>query len=269
MLDSWQVSGFYANARLGLPGFWNLSRKHVRVQTLDGRFVKLNRFENRLNPRELQEYCVTLQPSHVYFSILDWLFPERVGKKHKANNARPVGSGEYVVDVDAYVGHRFHPHHDASTVLPVCPVCLDVAKELTIQACTALELYYSDVHVVFSGRHGFHIHVRDFNIRDWTLVNYADLVKSHEAARFRFSKVISLQTFCFDRAHFILSVDPMRVITVPGTLNAETGLKCIYIGDRRTLEYRTIENILWQANTAGDRYGYPEPLRLGVMKPCA
>jgi hypothetical protein len=56
--------------------------------------------------------------------------------------------------------------------------------------------------------------------------------ESHEAARFKFSKTIDLETYVFDRHHFILSVDPMRVISVPNSLNAETGLKCLYIGAR-------------------------------------
>ncbi len=119
-------------------------------------------------------------------------------------------------------------------------------------------------HVVFSGNHGFHIHVLDFAITDWTHMNYSNLVKSHEVARYSFSKAITLQAYCFDRAHFILAVDPMRVITVPNSLNGETGLKCIYTGDRKALERRTVENVLWQATSVKERYGYPEPRRVAM-----
>lgn len=35
---------------------WDLSKKHFHVSPHDGRFVKLNRFENRLNARDLQFY---------------------------------------------------------------------------------------------------------------------------------------------------------------------------------------------------------------------
>jgi len=226
--------------------------------------MKLNKLENRINPRELRRHCIRLSPLHVYFSVLDWLFPERVGKKHKANGAVPVGSGEYVIDVDSYVFHRRHSHHHISKTCNVCADCLEISKELTIHACLALEWYYSNIAVVFSGKRGFHIHVLDFDVDDWTHRGRDDLVKRHEAARFRFSRTVALETWCFDRAHFILSVDPMRVITVPDTLNGETGLKCIYIGDRKALEARTIETILWQAQSTRERYGYPEPRR--VMK---
>ncbi len=37
---------------------WNFSRKHFRLETLNHLWVKLNRFENRLNGRELKKYCV-------------------------------------------------------------------------------------------------------------------------------------------------------------------------------------------------------------------
>jgi len=258
MFEPWQISSFYINTKLQVPKLWNLSRKHVRIKILDGRFVKLNKFRSRFNSRKLQDYCVTFSPLHVYFSVLDWLFPERVGKKYKGNYAVPFGSGEYVIDIDAYIAHRWHKHHNYSRVLKVCPLCLEIAKELTIEACLALEWYYSDIHIVFSGRSGFHIHTLDFAPKDWTRINYDDLIKSHEVARFKFSKAITLQAYCFDRHHFILSVDPMRIITVPNTLNAETGLKCIYIGTRKNLEFRTVENILWQARALKERYGYPE-----------
>lgn len=257
MLEPWQISSYYINSKLDVPSSWGLTRKHVRIETLKCRFVKLNKFRTRLNSRKLKDFCITFAPKHVYFSVLNWLFPERVGKKYKGNYAVPVGSGEYVIDVDAYIAHRWHEHLYSET-LEVCPICLQIAKELAIDACKALEWYYRDIHIVFSGRSGFHIHVLDFDVSDWTRINYNDLIKSHEVARFKFSKAITLQAFCFDRAHFILSVDPMRVITVPNTLNGDTGLKCIYVGDRKALERRTVENILWQAKALEVRYGYPE-----------
>ena len=230
----------------------------MRLKTLDNKFVKLNKFENRINAKELRDYCVHISPVHVYFSVLNWLFPERVGKKYKGNCAVPIGNGEYVVDIDSYLFHRWHKHR-FSKVWNVCRACLEVSKELTIQACLQIEEYYSKIAIVFSGRSGFHIHVLDFDLRDWTHCDYRNLIKSHEVARFKFSKIISLQTYCFDRAHFILSVDPMRIITVPNSLNGETGLKCIYIGDGKDLELHSIENILALARPIKELYGYPEP----------
>ena len=264
-MESWQISSFYINTDLQLPKFWNLSRKHVRIQTLEGKFIKLNKYENRLNAEELREHCIYYAPKHVYFSVLNWLFPERIGKKYKGNYCLPIGTGEYVVDVDSYLVHKWHPHYDVSKLWNVCLNCLENSRDLTISACQAIEWYYSKLAIVFSGRSGFHIHVLDFDPKDWTTWDFKDMVKCHAAARFKFSKTIGLQAYCFDRAHFILSTDPMRLITVPNTLNGETGLKCVYIGNRKDLEQQTIENLLWKANPLKERYGYPEPNRW-VMK---
>ncbi len=259
MLEPWKISSFYINSALKVPTFWNLSRKHVRVKTSDNKFVKLNKFENRINAKELRDYCIRLSPVHVYFSVLDWLFPERVGKKHRANRAVPL-SGEYVVDIDSYVLHRWH-NHRYHKIWNICRECIEMAKELTVHTCEQIECHYSNIAIVFSGKSGFHVHVLDFNLRDWTRHHERNPIKSHEVARFKFTKTISLETYCFDRSHFIVSTDPMRVITVPSTLNGESGLVCTYIGDRKDLELQTAENIIANAMPVEALYGYPEPFR--------
>jgi hypothetical protein len=100
----------------------------------------------------------------------------------------------------------------------------------------------------------------DFNYRDFTCYNEKNPIRSHAVARYKFSKNISLETYVFDRAHFILSVDPMRVVTVPNTVNAESGLICSYIGNRKDLEARSIHSLVCSSNPALSIYGYPEPL---------
>jgi hypothetical protein len=87
LLSQAEVEAFYSSIPLAIPKVWNPSRKHFRVSLFDGRFVKLNHFENRLNEKDLRFYCYKLKPMHVYFSVLNWLFSERVGK-----------NGEYVID---------------------------------------------------------------------------------------------------------------------------------------------------------------------------
>ena len=63
------------------------------------------------------------------------------------------------------------------------------------------------------------------------------------------------------------ALDPMRVMSVPYTLNAETGLICIYIGDRKDLEACSTRIIVEKSNPALHIYGYPEPAR--AVKHCA
>jgi DNA primase catalytic subunit len=103
-----ELRHYYRNVEIK-EGPWRFSRKHFRLETLNGKWVKLNRFENRINGRELSKHLVKYVPSHVYMSVTDWLFPERVGPKHKARFAVPIG-GEFVVDVDSYLKSRPHRH---------------------------------------------------------------------------------------------------------------------------------------------------------------
>jgi hypothetical protein len=70
----------------------------------------------------------------------------------------------------------------------VCYECLQISKGLTVQACEAIEEYYSDVAIVFSGKEGVpHSRLR-LQLRDWTPITSRNPIKSHEVARYKFSK---------------------------------------------------------------------------------
>jgi len=252
-----QIQRAYLDSQLQIPRLWNLSRKHFRVVS-NGGHIKLNRFENRINEKELKYYCYKLKPTHVYFSVLNWLFPERVGKKYKARYCVPL-NGEYVIDVDSYMV-LFHHEHKTDPEWGVCEICLDMAKGLTLQLCEVLEKYYSKFAIVFSGRMGFHVHVLDFNYRDWVSYRETDPIWCHHASRFKLTKLLQKQTHVFNRAHFNVSVDPMRVVTVPNTLNAKTGLVCSFLGDRKAFEGLTIVQILNKSKNFSKFHRYPEPL---------
>ena len=264
MLSSRMIRKAYVDSSLEIPSIWNLSRKHIRLQTMDKRFIKLNKFENRINQKELKYYCHKLKPIHVYFSVLNWLFPERVGKKYKARYCIPL-NGEYVVDVDSYL-MLFHHNHKLSREWGVCELCLDMSKKLTLQLLETLKKYYSKFAVVFSGRAGFHVHVMDFNFRDWVSYREQDPIWCHHASRFKFTKLLQKQTHVFNRAHFNVSIDPMRVVTVPNTLNGKTGLICSYLGGIKEFEKLSVAQILDKSMDFAKfhRYprlrSYPEPL---------
>lgn len=132
LLSPCEIQKFYLDYPLKLPSVWNLSRKHFRVSLSEGRFVKLNRFENRLNVHDLKFYCWKLKPMHVYFSVLNWLFPERVGKKYKVRYCVPP-NGEFVIDVDAYLSIAFS-----------IPVENDKTAFHFLNACQS-SLYYLEV----------------------------------------------------------------------------------------------------------------------------
>jgi DNA primase catalytic subunit len=130
--------------------------------------------------------------------------------------------------------------------------------------------------IVFSGCQGFHVHVMDFDYHDWVQYREEDPIWCHHAARFKFTRLLQKQTHVFDRVHFTVSVDPMRVVTVPNTVNAKTGLVCRFLGTPKDLEALTIPEIVEMSKTFLD--GYPEALECpspkgegtnGLMKSCA
>jgi len=244
--DPGLVKRYYEVASIpgNLP--WNLSRKHIRIVTRDGRFIKLNTLRNRINSRALWRLCAKYAPTHVYMSVLDYLFPERVGLKSKARYAYPIG-GEYVVDVDNYLFRGIDTHEHPRTW--ICNTCLEIARRYTIRLSELIEENYSNIMIVFSGARGFHIHVLDFKVGDWTFYNEHDPVKSHEVARFRYTLHLSrMLDTRFDEPHFTLSVDPMRVISIPYSLNGSTMLICKPIGSRLDLERKSVTRILDEAN---------------------
>jgi hypothetical protein len=160
-------------------------------------------------------------------SVTDYLFPERVGRKYKAKYAVPIG-GEFVVDVDSFMRKRRH-HHSWHPQYAVCEGCLDISKHLTLELCDCIRATHRNIQIVFSGRRGFHIHVLDFDYRDWAPPNPRNPMKAMAAARYKYASKV-LPGTVWDTSHFIVSVDPIRVITVPNTLNYETGLICLHIG---------------------------------------
>jgi hypothetical protein len=56
-----------------------------------------------------------------------------------------------------------------------------------------------------------------------------------------------------------VSVDPIRVVTIPYTVNGKTGLVCRFIGSPRDLKLLTIPELLEGSKTYPSQC-YPEPL---------
>ena len=103
---------------------------------------------------------------------------------------------------------------------------------------------------MFSGKSGFHIHVLDFDLRDWASYDESNPLKSHEVARLRYTKLLNDSVGGFDRHHFILSADVMRVITFPESINGETGLVCSYLGGANEFSSLKVYEILEKARTS-------------------
>jgi DNA primase catalytic subunit len=179
-------------------------------------------------------------------SALNWVHAERVGLKKDSLRAYPLRSSELVIDVDAYMNYNRHKHRQRNN--ESCKGCLENAKQLTVKILNLLEYNYSDIRVVFSGRAGFHIHVLDFRIDDWTKINEKNLLKSHVVARFKYVSMLAEEVpKAFDKSHFVLSCDTQRVISMPESLNAKTGLLCSYLGDSDEFRNLSIDDILRKA----------------------
>ena len=198
--------------------------------------------------------------------------PERVADKEASAGAYPIG-GEYVIDVDSYLNHNPHDHRLTSE--GVCKGCLDDSKELTQRYIDKVAENYRDIRVVFSGKSGFHIHVLDFDLTDWTFYSDENPLKSHEVARVTFTKYLQDSVGGFDKHHFIVSSDTQRVITFPESLNGETGLVCSSLGDPADFGGLEVSEVLeeargarWLLNgadfvTLNDYHAHPEPLLKG------
>ena len=115
---------------------------------------------------------------------------------------------------------------------------------------------YSKFEVVFSGKRGFHLHVLDFDLRDWTGFNEANPVKSHEVARLIYTRYLKQVCGGFDDDHFKVSVDPMRVVTFPESINGETGLLCKSLGGKNDFEAMNVSSMLVESRWA-KIYNYP------------
>lgn len=257
MLSDAEIGQWYLENGVRVPRIWILGKKHFRFCMRDGHFVKLNHFKNSLTANDLQFYCWRFRPIHVYFSVLNWQFPERVSKKCMAPCSVPL-NGEYVIDVDSHL-MLFKHEHKVDDHWLVCEHCLGMAKTLTLQLCDIVKKYYSKVAVVFSGCAGFHVHVMDFNYWDWVQYHWHDPIWAHAAARHKFTRLLQKQTRVFDKAHFTVSVDPMRIVTVPNTVNGKTGLRCSFVGTPTDLELLSIPEML-ERSKVFPVPSYPEPL---------
>jgi DNA primase catalytic subunit len=176
--------------------------------------------------------------------------PERVSEKSKANRAYPI-RGDYVVDVD--VPQLWRPWNGYATN-NIYASGLQIAVDKTSVILDKIRENYSDISVVFSGKRGFHIHVRDFKVRDWTHYDLSNPIKSHEVARYTYTLYLQSALGRYSRYHFILSSDPMRIMTLPNTLNGKTGLVCFEVGSPEDFEALTLETVVQKSEAR--RYFY-------------
>ena len=110
---------------------------------------------------------------------MEWLRPEGVSSKQESLGI-PVRAN-FVIGIDSYM--NFRPHRHKTEPEGFCYGCLEQARQITIKSLDVVSEQFDHIEIVFSGRLGFHIHVRDFEVRDWTYYDEWNPLKSHEIAR--------------------------------------------------------------------------------------
>ena len=124
-----------------------------------------------------------------------------VSKRSASLRAFPV-KAHFVIDIDSYMNYR--PHRHRTEPERICFGCLEQAKELTHRYLDLVEQNYEGVEIVFSGKHGFHIHVKDWSVRDWTYFDERDPLKSHEVARRKYVEMLKeYAPQAFDIPHYM------------------------------------------------------------------
>lgn len=249
MLTPEQIQRFYlqwtpSEIHSSWPSLW---RKQFKIRTVGDTFISLNKKRSRLAFSSLRRFCLEYAPRNVYMSALNWVMPERVADKRASVGAYPIG-GEYVVDIDSYL--NYHKHNHRTTEDRICEGCLENSKQLAERFIDEIRENYRDIRIVFSGRSGFHIHVLDFDLRDWARYDERQPLRSHEVARFRYTTILNESVKGFDIPHFVLSSDVLRVITFPESLNGETGLVCSCLGNPAEFRDLKVYEILEQARVS-------------------
>ena len=96
-----------------------------------------------------------------------------------------------------------------------------------------------------------------FDYKRYVKPNPRDPIRVQASARFKYAR--SLVAHAWDRTHFILSCDPLRVMTIPNTLNLETGPVCLQIGSPGVLENLDMRRLVEKASPLSKALEEPYP----------
>jgi hypothetical protein len=151
-------------------------------------------------------------PVRVFWSVSRWLFPKELFFSSYPNQLVKRG---LVFDIDGSVIHNVSTPCKLLPRATTCTICLNAAKQATKQLLGFLAARgLSKLHVVFSGRQGFHVYALEPNLRESEVQNLVEAVQDAGIP--------------IDAG---LARDRKAVVTLPGSVHGFTMLRAIPVVD--------------------------------------
>jgi DNA primase catalytic subunit len=168
----------------------------------------------------LKRHLEHLAPHHVYFTTSTWLDPQRLGPR----DFKKAGKSGYQVAHNVFLDQGLYFDIDVEG---------DLAKAaehlLRLRDLLASSWGFQRFRAVYSGSKGFHLYVDDFSIRNFVEVE-ADPRKreaQHPIVKATFTNAAVNADIAVDAA---VTLDPRRILRVPGTVHGKTLNLCEPVG---------------------------------------
>jgi DNA primase catalytic subunit len=160
----------------------------------------------------LKRHLERMAPHHAYFTTSTWLDPQRLGPR----DLKKVKRAGFAVAHNVFLDQGLYFDVDVPGDLA------DAARQLLRLRDFLHEQWgFARYRAVFSGSKGFHLWVEDFNVRDFATVE-ADprrREEQHPSVKAQFTDAALRAGIVIDAA---VTLDPRRVLRVPGTVHGKT-----------------------------------------------
>jgi len=173
----------------------------------------------------LRRWLVRYAPLHAYFTTSTWLDPQHLGPRELHGPGYPRAyniylSSELYLDLDL-PGQFRRARREVAGVL----------------SHLRQRWGFRDLGIVYSGSKGFHVHVRDFDLRRFAEVPLDPREREAEAqeAKRPIVEDVLQQGFAID---VDTSLDTRRILRLPGTVHGSTGNLCEFVEESRLPHYR-------------------------------
>jgi DNA primase catalytic subunit len=195
--------------------------------------VKVVKIKDRItNLNTLRKWLCRFSPLHVYYSTATWLDSQNVGPKELREN-----SPGFQFAYNVFLAQELYFDIDVAG-------SLEQAKFWTRKLMEHLEKDYGfqSILPVYSGNKGFHLHVYDFDIKNWiSNVSPHPAVRELQTQEVKVKIVNDLMDkgLVFDAD---VTVDTRRIIRLPGSVNGKTLNICQIVDDLESFQPQRLGN---------------------------